>query len=220
MRRHVNKLAVGAAALTAAVAAGGAIAATQLNPRQESQAVVNDAAEQLGVEPSELTAALKEALANRVDAAVEAGRLTEEQGAELKSRIQSGEVPLVGLGGPGFRHHRGGPHHLDAAASYLGMTEANLRTALEGGKTLAQVARDRGKSVDGLVTALVNDERTELQAAVRAGRLTDAQRDAIVSGLEARITRLVNGQGPPAGGHRFGPGPAFGAAPPDLGSVA
>jgi hypothetical protein len=220
MRRHVNKLVVGAAALMAAVAAGGAIAATQLNPRQESQAVVNDAAEQLGVEPSELTAALKEALANRVDAAVEAGRLTEEQGAELKARIQSGQVPLVGLGGPALRHHRGGPHHLDAAASYLGMTEANLRTALEGGKTLAQVARDRGKSVDGLVTALVNDERAALQAAVRAGRLTDAQRDAIVSGLEARITRIVNGQGPPAGGHRFGPGPAFGAAPPDLGSVA
>ena len=166
MRRHMNKLAIGGAALVATVGAGGAIAATQLNPRQESQALVNDAAEQLGVEPSELSAALKEALANRVDAAVESGRLTEEQGAELKERIESGDVPLVGLGGPGFGH-RGARHHvadLDAAASYLGMTEAKLMTALEDGKTLAQIARNRGKSVDGLVNALVASAKAELAA--------------------------------------------------------
>ena len=51
MRRHMNKLAIGGAALVATIGAGGAIAATQLNPKQESQAVLSDAAEQLGVEP-------------------------------------------------------------------------------------------------------------------------------------------------------------------------
>jgi hypothetical protein len=219
MRRHTRKIAVGAAAVVAAAAGGGAIAATQLNPKQESQAVVNDAAEQLGVEPSELTAALKEALANRVDEAVEAGRLTEEQGAQLKERIKAGEVPLVGLGGPGFGH-RGGLHfgHLDAAASYLGMTEASLRTAMQGGKMLAEVAQDRGKSVAGLVSALVDAEKTELTAAVKAGRLTDAQRDSMLSGVQERITRLVNGERPD---HRrwFGP-PRRDGSPPEMGSAA
>lgn len=195
MRRHMKKIALGAAALTATVGAGGAIAATQLSPRQESQAFVNDAAEQLGVEPSELTAALKQALANRVDAAVVAGRLTEEQGAELKERIRAGDVPLVGFGGPVFGHR--GHHHLrrlDAAASYLAMTRANLRTALEDGRTLAEIARDRGKSVGGLVTAMTNAARADLNEAVQSGRLTDAQRDSIVNGLRARITALVNGE--------------------------
>jgi hypothetical protein len=195
MRRHMNKIAVGAVALTATVGAGGAIAATQLSPRQESQAVVNDAAEQLGVEPSELTAALKQALANRVDAAVADGRLTEAHGAELKERIHAGDVPLLGLRGPGFGHR--GHHHfgqLDAAASYLGMTEANLRAALEDGETLAQVARDRGKSVGGLVTAMTNAARADLNEAVQSGRLTDARRDSIVNGLRTRITALVNGE--------------------------
>jgi hypothetical protein len=224
MRRHTTKIAVAAAALTATVGGGAAIAATQLDPRKESQAVVNDAAEQLGVEPSELTAALKEALSNRVDKAVEAGRLTEEQGAQLKKRIQSGDVPLLGLGGPGFGH-RGGLHHfghLEAAAKYLGMTEANLSTALRNGKTLAEVARDRDKSVAGLVTALVDAEKAELAAAVSAGRLTDAQRDAMVSGLKARITSLVNGERP-AHGPGFGPPPgpgSFERSSADLGEVA
>ena len=216
MRRHLNKIAIGGAALVATVGAGGAIAATQINPKQESQAVVSDAAEQLGVEPSELTAALKKALANRVDSAVEAGRLTEQQGNELKERIESGDVPLVG--GPGFarvRHHVG---DLDAAASYLGMTEASLMSALEDGKTLAQIAKARGKSIDGLVTALVDAAKAELAAAVDAGRLTDAQRDSIVSGLKARITSLVNGQRP----HELGPPPDGGRfdEPPPLGAVA
>jgi hypothetical protein len=181
----MNKIAIGAAALTATVGAGGAIAATQLNPRQESQAVVNDAAEQLGVEPSELTAALKEALSNRVDAAIEAGRLTEAQGAQLKERIQAGEVPLVGLG-PGF-----GPHHhvhldLGAAASYLGMTDESLRTALRDGKTLAQLARARDKSVDGLVNAMAEGASAEEKARIRA----------FVNG-QMRPPRVERGEGAP-----------------------
>jgi hypothetical protein len=221
MRRHMRKIAVGGAALAATVGAGGAIAATQLDPKQESQAVVEDAAEQLGVEPSELSEALKDALANRVDEAVEAGQLTEEQGAELKERIESGDVPLLGLGGPGFGHR---VHHvgdLDAAASYLGMTEASLMAAIEDGKTLAEIAEDRGKSVEGLVNALVEDAEAELQAAVDAERLTDAQRDSIVSGLTERITHLVNER--PSLDRKFGPGAehrSLDVSPPDMGSAA
>jgi hypothetical protein len=134
-------------------------------------------------------------------------------------------LPLFGpgghRGGPGFGHGPGGfgPGHaavLDAAATYLGMTEAQLRTALEGGKTLAQVARDRGKTVQGLVDALVGAAKKDLAKAVEDGRLTEAQKDAIVSGLPERITAAVNGElrsgrggdgfrgphlGPPGGWH-------------------
>ena len=216
MRRHMRKITFGAAALVAVVVVGGAIAATQLNPKQESQAVLNDAAAELGVESSELTAALEKALSNRVDAAVAAGRLTEAQGEAMKQRIASGEIPLVGLGGPGFRH--GGLHHhagLGAAASYLGMTEANVRTALGNGETLAQLANARDKSVDGLVAAMTKAETGKLNAAVKAGRLTDAQRDSIVAGLKDRITDMVNG----AVGPRFGRGPG-GPPPVEMGSAA
>ena len=61
---------------------------------------------------------------------------------------------------------------LETAAGYIGITEAQLDTELEGGKSLAQVAKDHGKSVDGLVAALVADAKTEARRAVSAGRLT------------------------------------------------
>jgi hypothetical protein len=194
---HRNKVVAVVAALVVVVGAGAAIGATgALSPKQESEAIVNDAAAELGVEPSELTAALKQAFKNRVDAAVAAGDLTQAQGEAMKKRIDAGGVPLLGPGrGPGHHGPRGlhGPHHgLAAAAKYLGMTQAQLRTALNGGKTLAQVAKSKGKSVDGLVNAMVADAKARLVEAVKAGRLTQAEGTAMQSDLKARITGLVN----------------------------
>ena len=225
LSKRRNSLVAGVAVLVAVVGSAGAIAATgALSPREESKAVVDDAAERLGVESSELSDAIKAALKARVDAAVDAGRLTEAQGAELKERIDSDEVPLFGLGRGG-----GGPGHgighfgsLDAAASYLGVTEDALRADLEDGQTLAEVAAAEGKSVDGLVDALVAAATEDLDQAVTDGRLTDAQRDDMVATLEARITAMVNGErGPGRGGPGFGPppggGPGFG--PPSAGDA-
>ena len=149
MKRRI--VATSVAALTVAAGGAAAVAATGGSQQEDSKAVIDDAAKDLGVQPSELSDALKKALANRVDAAVAAGRITKAEGDALKERIASQEYPL--LGGLG---HRGGPgghgfHHLAAAAAYLGLSEAELRTQLSGDKTLADVAKARGKTVAGLV---------------------------------------------------------------------
>jgi hypothetical protein len=221
-----TQIVAGAVAALAVAGGGAAVAATQLSPKEESQAVVNDAAKQLGIEPSRLTAALKQALKNRVDAAVKDGRLTEAQGNELKARIEAGDLPLF-LGGP--MHHGGGPHFgfhrgLDAAASYLGLTEDQLRTQLESGKTLAQVAQAQGKTVDGLVAAMVADAKKHLDEAVAAGRLTAEQRTQLLADIEEHTRALVNGTRPSGPfGPRFrhdgdGPGAWFGDRDEDNGT--
>ena len=71
-----SKIAAGAGAALAVVGAGGAVAADRLTPKAESQAIVNDAAKQLGVDPAKLSDALEQALRNRIDAAVKDGRLS------------------------------------------------------------------------------------------------------------------------------------------------
>jgi hypothetical protein len=210
----------GIAVLVIAVAgAGAAIGATGTGtPQEESKAVIDATATDLGVSSASLTAALKKALIARVDAALAAGNLTGAQATDLKARINSGEVPLVGLGGG----HRGGPGvggiagtghfgELEAAASYLGLTATELRTAQDGGKTLAAIATEQGKNVDGLVDAMVSAVTKNVNAAVTAGTVTDAQRDSILSGLEARITGHVNNLRPDQG--RGGPG-----GPPPMGA--
>ena len=202
--RPTRKLAAGAVAALAIAGGGVAIGATQFgSPNEESQAIVADAAKQLGIEPAKLSDALKKALENRIDAAVAAGRLSKEQGDELKTRIESGELPLFFAGGPhGRSGHHPGPS-LDVVATYLGLTEAELRTELRGGKTLAQIATAHGKTADGLVQALYDAKKKTLDTAVSAGRLTQSEEDSLLTGLKQRITDFVNGRFPrPFADHR------------------
>jgi hypothetical protein len=195
MRR---KVIAGAAAALAVGGAGAGIAATKLasSPSAESKAVVSDAAKSLGIEPQKLSAALKKAMEDRVDAAVAAGRLTKAQGEEMKQRIAADDFPLFGppAGGPEFH---GGPHAffhgLSGAGTYLGLTEAQLRARVNSGKTLAEIAKAQGKSVDGLKAALRKEEQTELDAAAKAGRLTKADEQRILADVDQRIDALVNG---------------------------
>ncbi len=96
---------------------------------------------------------------------------------------------------------------LDAAATYLGLTQSQLMTQLQSGKSLADVAKANGKTVDGLVAAMVADAKQHIAADVKAGRLTEAQQTQILSDLEQHITDMVNGtmpqrpdfDGPPPG---------------------
>ncbi len=197
MKSTKSKIAGVTAVAAALVGGGAAIAADRLSPTQESDTVVADAAKQLGIDASKLDAALTKALQNRVDAAVAAGRITEAQGDEMKERIAAGEVPLVGIGPGGGA--RGFGHHfhladLDAAASYLGVTEAALRTSLSDGSTLADVAKEKGKSVDGLKAALVAAAKADIAQAVKDGRLTEVQQTKLLADLSSRIDDLVNGE--------------------------
>src|SRR5215208_3797721 len=115
---------VGAAVVVGAVfvGAGGAVAAGKLiSPGERSQAVVSDAAEQLGVEPAKLTAALKKALENQIDADVAAGRMTKEHGEAMKKRIEAGNYPLLDVG------PRGGFGHGELPRRYRGAAQDGAR---------------------------------------------------------------------------------------------
>jgi hypothetical protein len=203
------KIAVSAAALLGAASAGAAVAASQdSSPSSESKAVIDDAAKQLGIPSSKLSDALKTALSDRVDAAVAAGRVTKAEGDALKARIQSNDFPIFGghRGGVGRHEFLG---RLDSAAAYIGVTEAQLRTELESGKSLAQVAQAHGKSVDGLISALVAAAKEKLDSAVSAGRLTKAQETEMLGVLKDRITSAVNEAGGLGGPHFRSPGVGF-----------
>ena len=160
---------------------------------------MNDAAKSLGVEPSKLSAALKKAYEDRIDAAVADGRLTKQQGAELKQRIESGDFPLVGP--PGFGHGPGGPHELlhglDAAAELprpdRGPAAQPARQRQDpgrGGQGAGQVrGRPRGPR-------MIKDATAKLDAAVKAGRLSSAEEQRILAELKQHIGDLVSGKAP------------------------
>ena len=91
---------------------------------------------------------------------------------------------------------------LGTVTSYLGITSAQLRTALGSGKSLAQIAKAHGKTADGLVAALVAAAKTRLDKAVTAKHLTAAREKSILSKLQSMFKGLVNGM-PRAWSHKM-----------------
>ena len=226
-RRKKLTFAAGAAAaalLVAGLGAAGAIAASGIfSPNEESKAVIDDAASQLGVEPSELSDALKQALKNRLDEAFDDGRLTQEQADELKARIDADDYPLLfgrgghrGLGGFGRHGHF---ELLATAASFLGMSEAELREGIRD-KTLAEIAKEQGKTAASLVQHLVAIQTKRIDEAVADGGLSEEQAAELKADLTERMEALVDGELRRRGDGRhprFWPGSGSPRAPPSFG---
>jgi hypothetical protein len=230
--------------LTAVAFAGGAYAATQ-SGSSSRQEFINDVAHRLNVRPDQLRAAVKGALIDRLNAAVKAGKLTQAQANAIEQRADQGQLPLFFGGHRGFDHRgfgpggfgQGGFGHparrapLRAAAAYLGLNDAQLLDQLRSGKSLAQIAKDKGKTTAGLEQAITTAFKSRLDKAVAAGRITKAQEQTILNRFQSRLDRRVNHglksgllhgahDGPPgppgAPGAPGGPGApgAFEGAPP------
>jgi hypothetical protein len=199
-----KKLLIGATGLVLLGGGAGALAATQTSGGSGAQAYVNDVARHLNIAPSALTAAIKAADVDRINAAVVAGRLTQAQATALKQRIQqTNGVPFFGR-----RFGRGGFGGRSAvAAQYLGISRATLRSELQSGKTLAQIASSTpGKSVAGLKAAIIAAATTRLDKAVSAGLISSQQEQHRVTNLSTCIDALIQRTwaGGPDGGQGLG----------------
>ncbi len=80
---------------------------------------------------------------------------------------------------------------IKAAASYLGLSRAELR-AQSHGKSLAQLAVAEGKSVEGLQQAMLEPVKVKLDERVAAGKLLAEKEQALLTRLQAKIAKLVN----------------------------
>ncbi len=198
------------AAVVAGLAVAGAGTAIAAGGSGSDTSFLDAVAAKLGISSEKLLDATKAAAIDQVDAELKAGTITQAQADAMKARIQSGALPFFagpGMHRGGFGHGpgRGGPGgHLDDAAAYLGVTEAELVEQLRAGKSLADVAKAEGKSVDGLKAALLASEKKELDALVAAGTITQAQADAALERREARLDDLVEGTLGPRGERGFG----------------
>ena len=180
-----KKLAIGATGLVLLGGAGGAVAvaATQGSAGSNRQAYIDDVAKHLSVSPTALTAAMKAARDEQIEAAVAAGRITRSQANALKQRVQQGGgVPFFG-----HRFDRGGRAN-GVAAQYLGITPATLRSEIESGKSLAQIASSTpDKSVEGLKAAIISAEKARLERAAAGGLITSQQEQERLSNLSGDV---------------------------------
>jgi hypothetical protein len=101
----------------------------------------------------------------------------------------------------GPRGHDEAVSDTSVVAKAIGISEADLLTALQGGQTVADVAKAHDVDLQVVIDALVADGQAELDAAVKAGTLTQAQADAEKTELTQRATEQANGNFQGGGRH-------------------
>jgi hypothetical protein len=160
---------------------------------------VAETAERLGVTPEELTVAMTESQIEIIDEAVAEGRMTEEQAAKLKERIEEyGPLSVIGRG------HRARPAKglchgarlvVGAAAEVLTKEPSEVAAGVKSGESLAEQAEAQGMSVEDFKAALLDAIKSQLEAKVAEGAITQEQVDRKFAGIEEHIDSIVNFEG-------------------------
>ncbi len=127
--------------------------------------------------------------------------------------LKGGHGGPDGMRGPGGKRGPGGMRgpggHIDfqgIAATTLGLDPAALRTELQAGKTLTQIAQAKNIDPARISAAWLAAEQKTLDAAVAAGTLTQAQADQHLANSKTRFADILT-RTPPAPGR----GPRGGA---------
>ena len=68
-----------------------------------------------------------------------------------------------------------------------------LRTKLENGQSLADIAKAQSKDLAGLEQVILDTAKADLDKAVADKKLTQSQADDILASLKSHIDNIVNG---------------------------
>jgi hypothetical protein len=214
MNKHFKIGLVALALVSAPLATNAVFAQSTTQMISYSKVFVQKLAGALGMDQAKLEAALKTAGNATVDEALKNQDITKTQASALKARVQTGEFNLLtrdgrgpgqmggrGPGQMGGQDGRGirGPGAMvlvDATAKALGLSSEALRTQIQSGKTISEIAASKKVDLKTVQAAVLAAFKTQLETDVKAGKLTQAQADE----------RLKLAQADPNFGLEFGRG--------------
>lgn len=128
-----------------------------------------------GKSAEDLKGFLKDQLKTRLDEAVKNGKLTADQETKLLDQASARFDQVINATLPqrpagvwgGHGRHGGGQgrvESLSSIAGFLGINASDLRTELQGGKTLTDVAQAHGKSAADLKTFLMDQAAKQIDS--------------------------------------------------------
>lgn len=188
----------------------------QQDMRQQHEAYMNAVAARLGISREQLNEAMKQARIDQINQAVAEGKIDQERANRMIQVIQSGQRP-GGPGGPGAGPGQGGPPPGPGqgpgarqggpggrppgpemhgggmlAANVLGMTPQDLRTQIQAGKSLAQIAQEKGISRDDFEAKLIAAQKARLDDAVANGRMSAEQAKQVLDRFTANVDQMID----------------------------
>jgi len=173
-------------------------------------------ADVLGISVEAYDAALDTAHDQAIDEAVAEGLLTQEQADQMQERMEQGGRlgGPMGFGGrgmdaapfgarPDFGGRQGfggamsfrGDNPVGVAAEILGLSEEDLLTELQDGKSIADVAAEQGVDPQAIADAYVAQVSESLAQAEADEKITQEQADAMLSNIEEHAADMLENAG-------------------------
>jgi len=161
----------------------------------------------LGISVEEYDVAVGQAREQVLDKAVEEGDLTQEQADRIRERADGGLGAgmmgrgmmgrgMMGRGMMGEMMDDSEDSLIAVAADKLGMTVDELKTQLKDGKTVADLAKEKGVDLQTIVDAFMAARQETLNQAVTDGKMTQEQADKMLENMREMIEDHLNGEMP------------------------
>src|SRR5438067_2001333 len=137
---------------------------------------------------AEINSAFQRAIADTLADEVKSGQITQAQADAIKQKLAN-QTPCTLPSAVGRTGDKGAigaylQQYMSAAASALGITQAQLTTDLKNGQSLSQIAAAQKVSEADFRTRLIANLKPALDKAVADKKLTAAQEQAIVNRLQ------------------------------------
>ncbi len=153
-------------------------------------------ADVLGISVEQHGAVMDTARQQVIEQAVDEGVLSQEQADGMLERMESG---FGFMGMPFARGGRmsgriGGPENslISVAADQLGLTVDELLSELEGGRSIADVAEQRGVNAQTIADAYIAVRTEILDEVVAEGRITQEQADEMLAHVTEEMAEHLN----------------------------
>lgn len=102
------------------------------------------------------------------------------------------DTPQVTNNGVGLAIGRMGTSMIDSISKFLGLTSDEVRTERQSGKSLTDIASDKGVSKDKLLDQMLKERKVQLDALVKDGKLTQEQADQYLAQMKERMGTMVD----------------------------
>lgn len=160
-------------------------------------------AQEHGKTREQLKQAILSYVQKQLDEAVAKGKLTKEKADAQKQRANAEIDKLldaklkgrIGVPQRGFGHQFVIPQlgsFLKTAADFLGVKPGDLQAEMKQGKTLAQIAKERGKTPEQLKETVLTNLQTKLDEAVANGKLTKEKAAKMRQKASEQLDNLIN----------------------------
>src|SRR5216110_831219 len=188
-----------AAVIIGIVAVEAAPSPSATGSKNYAQVFVDKLAAILHLNSTQTKDALKQAELQTVDQMLKDGKITQQQADAMKARINAGQGlgPIGGFGlRPGsFKADRALMQELataeaNAVASALHMSPADLKSALRSGKSLSDLEAQQKVTDSTVKAAMKSAAKGVLDKAVKAGTITQAQADSVLSKVGSGLDRF------------------------------